>query len=85
MNPVTAALHAEGMKIDPVAEEANHPLEFAKRQYRLALAGHDWTYSMSDDYSAYKRGQDERRKLLAMRSKLDQDGAIWREYNSEGY
>lgn len=62
-----------------IAEE-NHPLEFAKKQYRLQLAHHDWWYSMSDDPSVHRRGAEQRAVLLKIRFTLDQDNTIWNSY-----
>lgn len=48
-------------------------------QYKAALAAHDWWYAFSDDYGAYKRGQEEREALRAAMRRLDPQGTLWNE------
>lgn len=36
-------------------------------QFKEALAGHDWYYNMSDDYSVYCRGRDQANKIHNLR------------------
>ena len=38
-------------------------------QLKSALAGHDWYYSYSDDYSVYCRGRDEANHIHNLRRK----------------
>ena len=61
---------------------AEQPADQAEllKTYRQMLAGHDWYYAMSDDYSTYQRGALVRTQLSHLRQALDQDGKIWNEY-----
>lgn len=52
----------------------------SEQQYRTALAGHDWYYDYSDDYSVWAAGQRQREALREMRKNIDTTGAIWNEY-----
>ena len=45
--------------------------------YKRDLAKHDWSYAMSDDYSAYQAGARARAALAQQRAMYDKDGAIW--------
>ena len=38
------------------------------------LKSHDWYYSYSDDYRAWKRGSDEQEKILKLVKKLGKSG-----------
>lgn len=49
-------------------------------KYREMLAGHDWYYMMSDDYSAYKQGALVRTQLTHLREVLDPDAEVWNQY-----
>ena len=61
---------------------AERPADQAEllRTYRKMLAGHDWYFAFSDDYSAYKRGALVLTQLNHLRAELDPDGEIWNEY-----
>lgn len=48
--------------------------------YKAALAAHDWWYAHSDDYSAYRSGQEEREALLLAQRRLDPRGEIWNQF-----
>lgn len=50
-----------------------------EQTYRQALAGHDWYYNYSDDYSVWRRGSDHAEKINRMREELDPDFKIWDE------
>lgn len=54
-------------------------------EYALLLVAHDWTYQMSDDYRAYRRGRDQRARLCNIRQ-LSEDHAqlferAWDKFN----
>lgn len=49
-------------------------------KYREMLAGHDWYYMMSDDYSVYKQGALVRTQLTHLREALDPDAEVWNQY-----
>lgn len=36
-------------------------------QLKSALAGHDWYYGYSDDYSVYRRGQEQANRINDLR------------------
>ena len=48
--------------------------------YTTRLARHDWSYSMSDDYTVYAKGDAEYQALCKLRKALDEDRAIWDRY-----
>lgn len=52
----------------------------SKSDYVARLAGHDWFFDYSDDYSVYSRGHENYQALLHARKQFDPDGAIWNEY-----
>lgn len=50
-----------------------------EQEYRKALAGHDWYYDYSDDYSVWAAGKRQRESLREMRKHIDPEGVIWNE------
>ena len=48
--------------------------------YTTRLARHDWSYSMSDDYTVYTKGDAEYQALCKLRKVLDADHAVWNKY-----
>jgi hypothetical protein len=49
-------------------------------QYREKLAAHDWFYDWSDDHRVWRQGQEARKELERLASRLDPDLIIWFEY-----
>jgi len=49
-------------------------------QYIEGLRLMDWDYDFSDDYRVYRKWHDMLQTLIAARSTLDIDGAIWNQY-----
>lgn len=45
--------------------------------YKQQLSSHDWWYDRADDFTAWKRGSEQRAGLRALRKRLDADGEIW--------
>jgi hypothetical protein len=43
-------------------------------QYEEMLKTHDWTYGWSDDFSVWKRGSAQRKKINAMKKELEESG-----------
>lgn len=47
------------------------------KTYIDRLQGHDWSYSYSEDHSAYESGSKARESLLKLQKQIDQDFQIW--------
>lgn len=50
------------------------------KQYRELLAKHDWFYSYSDDYSVYRRGEDNMAQIRRLQPQVDQDFSVYNTY-----
>lgn len=46
-------------------------------EYVSLLLRHDWKHEFSDDHSVWKRGHEEKRRMLELRRVIDPDGALW--------
>lgn len=66
------------------AEPKKPPKKPTKVEYKKLLAEHDWDYDHSDDYSAWKKGSEQKKALQAMQVVLDPDMVIWKKYESRG-
>lgn len=60
----------------------SNPIE-TEREYRKALAGHDWFFAFADDGSVWRKGQAHRSRILAAAKTLDPQYKIWDEYAPE--
>lgn len=49
-------------------------------QYKQLLAGLDWYYAFSDDYSAYGRGSRANGEILRMSREVDPNYVIFNQY-----
>tara|TARA_R110000772_G_scaffold51719_4_gene118722 strand:+ start:2411 stop:2602 length:192 start_codon:yes stop_codon:yes gene_type:complete len=56
-----------------------------KEQYIKALNAHDWSFEWSDDHSVWKRGNQQRADINAVRPILDEDYAIWNAHCEHHY
>jgi len=54
-------------------------------QYIDLLKHHDWSYTYSDDYRLWKKGEAERIVLILLRDKLDPTYALWNKYCEQGF
>lgn len=49
-------------------------------EYKNALSRHDWYHAYSDDYSVWKRGNDQQKAMREARLRLDPLGTLWNEH-----
>lgn len=52
----------------------------AETKYRKLLAGHDWYYNFSDDYSVWAKGKSRSSEIFGLQPDVDPDFAIYNEY-----
>ena len=52
----------------------------SEKEYRSALAAHDWFHEYSDDHAVWAKGRSQYKALCEMQKHIDGNGAIWNEY-----
>lgn len=54
-------------------------------KYRRLLGEKDWSYNYADDHSAWRRGSDRHKELVAISLEVDPDYKIWNSYAPTEY
>jgi hypothetical protein len=52
----------------------------SENEYRKLLAGHDWYYNFSDDYSVWAKGKRRSGDIFALQPDVDPDFTIYNEH-----
>ena len=50
------------------------------QEYLDLLKSHDWFHEYSDDHSVWKRGREQRARLLELKGQYDTEYVYWNRY-----
>jgi hypothetical protein len=65
--------------------QATAPVRDARQDYEQALRAFDWSFELSDDPAAYRRGRATLTRLREQQARLDPTGATWRSIAPEAH